>query len=44
MYLYGASGHARVIVDMLSASGLKVDAMFDDDVSIKELMSIPVRP
>ena len=43
MYLYGASGHARVIVDMLSASGLKVDAMFDDDVSIKELMSIPVR-
>jgi len=43
MYLYGASGHARVIVDMLSASGLKVDAMFDDDVSIKELMSIRVR-
>jgi len=42
MYLYGASGHAKVIIDMLQATGQKVDALFDDDKSINELMSIPV--
>lgn len=42
MYLYGASGHAKVIIDMMNASGIKVDAMFDDDKDINELMSIPV--
>ena len=43
MYLYGASGHAKVIIDMMNALGVKVDAMFDDDVSINEVMSIPVK-
>ena len=43
MYLYGASGHAKVIIDILNASGVKVDALFDDDLSISELMSIPVK-
>ena len=43
MYLYGASGHAKVIIDILNASGIKVDALFDDDHSIKELLSIPVK-
>lgn len=43
MYLYGASGHAKVIIDILIASGQKVDALFDDDNSINELLSIPVR-
>lgn len=43
MYLYGASGHAKVIIDMLNASKIKVDALFDDDLSINELMNIPVR-
>ena len=43
MYLYGASGHAKVIIDILNASGIKVDALFDDDPTIKELLSIPVR-
>ena len=42
MYLYGASGHAKVIVDILKASGIEVDGMFDDDKSINELVSIPV--
>lgn len=42
MYLYGASGHAKVIIDMMNASGIKIDAMFDDDKDINELMSIPV--
>lgn len=43
MYLYGASGHAKVIIDILSASAVKVDALFDDDCTINELLSIPVR-
>ena len=43
MYLYGASGHAKVIIDMLRASGVTVDALFDDDQTINELLSIPVR-
>ena len=43
MYLYGASGHAKVIIDILNASGIKVDALFDDDPSIKELLTIPVK-
>ena len=43
MYLYGASGHAKVIIDMLNASGVKIDALFDDDMSISELMDIPVK-
>ena len=42
MYLYGASGHAKVIVDILKASDIAVDGMFDDDKSIDELVSIPV--
>ena len=43
MYLYGASGHAKVIIDILRASGIKIDALFDDDPSIKELLTIPVK-
>lgn len=42
MYLYGASGHAKVIIDLLNALNIKVDALFDDDPSINELLSIPV--
>ena len=31
MYLYGASGHAKVIVDILKANGIAIDGMIDDD-------------
>ena len=42
MYLYGASGHAKVIIDILKAQGVQVDALFDDDPTINDLLSIPV--
>ena len=42
MYLYGASGHAKVIIDILNAAGIEVEGMFDDDKTINELMSFPV--
>ncbi len=42
MLLYGASGHAKVIVSILQASGQEVPAIFDDDLSKKDLGTIPV--
>ena len=37
MILYGASGHAKVIIDILSKNGIDVSAILDDNVSIKSL-------
>ena len=37
MYLFGASGHAKVIMDILTASGQKVDALIDDNEKVNEL-------
>lgn len=42
MYIFGASGHAKVIVDILRLSGVDISGFFDDDPLKKELMSIPV--
>lgn len=42
MYLYGASGHAKVIIDILIAQGITVDGLIDDDESIDELLGYPV--
>jgi len=43
MILYGAGGHAKVIIDILVASGEKVNFIFDDDETVKELCGIPVK-
>ena len=37
MYLFGASGHAKVIMDILNASNIKIDALIDDNIEINEL-------
>lgn len=37
MYLFGASGHAKVIMDILTASGEKIDALIDDNEKFNEL-------
>ncbi|UMB55456.1 acetyltransferase [Lutibacter sp. A64] len=43
MYLYGASGHCKVIIDSIeSSTSKKIDGIFDDNTTIKELLSIPV--
>lgn len=42
MYLYGASGHAKVIIDILELLNLPVDGLFDDNPGIKELLGYPV--
>lgn len=42
MYLYGASGHAKVIIDILRACGIPPDGLIDDNNSTFELCGIPV--
>ncbi len=42
MYLYGASGHAKVIIDSLKASKEIVSGLFDDNPEIKTLLDYRV--
>ncbi|WP_019539660.1 acetyltransferase [Proteiniphilum acetatigenes] len=42
MYLYGASGHAKVIIDSLKASGIIISGLFDDDPDLKSLLDYSV--
>ena len=43
MYLYGASGHAKVIIDILEASGVQVEGLIDDNPAINQLHGYPVK-
>lgn len=36
MYLFGASGHGKVIKDILNANGVKVEAFVDDNPDVNE--------
>lgn len=42
MYLLGASGHAKVIIDSLKASGKKISGLFDDNPEVKVLLGYNV--
>ncbi|MCQ2202249.1 MAG: acetyltransferase [Bacteroidales bacterium] len=42
MYLYGASGHAKVIMDILRANNIQVKGLVDDDTKLTELSGLPV--
>ena len=42
MFLYGASGHAKVIIDILNANGIKIEGLVDDNPEIKDLLGYPV--
>lgn len=42
MYLYGASGHAKVIIDILRDAGEPIEGLFDDNKEVKQLLSYPV--
>jgi sugar O-acyltransferase (sialic acid O-acetyltransferase NeuD family) len=42
MYLCGASGHAKVIIDILENSNIPIEALFDNDLSITELCGYPI--
>ena len=43
MNLYGASGHAKVIIDILKKSQVSIETIFDDDKSISQLIGYPVK-
>ena len=42
MYLYGASGHGKVIRDIVEACGQKVKGYIDDNHALNELHELPV--
>lgn len=42
MKLYGASGHAKVIADIIRACGDRVELLYDDNPEIRSLCGIPV--
>jgi sugar O-acyltransferase (sialic acid O-acetyltransferase NeuD family) len=42
MILYGASGHAKVIADILSANGIILTELFDDNDQLKKFSGINV--
>lgn len=42
MYLFGASGHGKVIKEILNANGVKVEAFVDDNINVKECGGRPV--
>lgn len=43
MYLYGASGHAKVIIDILEANGITVDGVIDDNPKVTEIQGYSVK-
>ena len=43
MILYGASGHAKVIIDTLEAIGMIIDYVVDDNAAISSLLGYEVR-
>lgn len=42
MILFGASGHCKVIIDLLFLNNFKVDKIFDDNPQVGEIFNIPV--
>ena len=43
MYLYGASGHCKVVIDIVQSSTRKtIEGVFDDNPLIKSVLNIPV--
>jgi sugar O-acyltransferase (sialic acid O-acetyltransferase NeuD family) len=42
VYLYGAGGHAKVVIDILKSNSITVPEIFDDNPDIHTFMGIPV--
>ena len=42
MYLYGASGHGKVIKEILESNGIRVDGFVDDNLEKQEYAGLPV--
>jgi sugar O-acyltransferase (sialic acid O-acetyltransferase NeuD family) len=44
MYLYGASGHAKVIIDILTNREIDIQGVFDDDINIEKIFDYTIQP
>jgi hypothetical protein len=44
LYIYGASGHGRVVYDVASRLGYNIKGFIDDDKNKRELLNLPVLP
>jgi sugar O-acyltransferase (sialic acid O-acetyltransferase NeuD family) len=44
LFLYGASGHAKVILEILESRGIKALGLFDDNEQIESILDYPVQP
>lgn len=42
MYLFGASGHAKVIIDILLSQDIEIKRLIDDNEAVSELVGYPV--
>lgn len=42
VYLYGASGHAKVVMDIAKQTGYDVPYLIDDNPAVNELAGVPV--
>jgi sugar O-acyltransferase (sialic acid O-acetyltransferase NeuD family) len=42
MYLYGASGHAKVIIDILIDNHVSIEGLYDDNPSVNDLIGYHV--
>lgn len=42
MYLYGASGHGKVVKEILDDAGIEVKAFIDDDLALSIFFGLPV--
>lgn len=42
MYLYGASGHAKVIIEILELNGIEIKGLFDDNPKIRNILDYQV--
>lgn len=42
MILFGASGHSKVVLDILISQGIEVDSIIDDDPMVPEIFGVPV--
>ena len=43
IYLLGASGHAKVIIEILELQGKAIGGLYDENINIKFLMGYPVK-
>ena len=42
MYLFGASGHGKVVADIATTAGIEIIAFIDQDISKRECYGLPV--